>query len=131
MIVRGQSMEPAFSDDSIVRVNQFAYLLRRPTRGDVVAVRSPEASDRVELKRIIGLPGETVCWVGSGGVEIDGRPLPEPYARMSTAVPGDEERSERLLDPGAYFVMGDHRLYSRDSRHYGPILRSAILGKVS
>lgn len=129
-IVEGQSMEPAYSSGTRLSVNRFAYLLRSPSRGDVVILQSPEAADRIELKRVIGLPRETVSWSG-GRFQINERPLDEPYARIAEAPPGDDGSSSCRLGARDYFVAGDHRLYSRDSRHYGPVTRSMILGKVS
>ncbi|MBI3088624.1 MAG: signal peptidase I [Candidatus Omnitrophica bacterium] len=126
--VSGSSMEPAYQPGSRVRISRTAYWFRPPARGDVVAIRAPAASDRVDLKRIIGLPGEEVSWTG-GRVAINGRMLDEPYANIPAAPPGDEPQALRL-GPGEYFVAGDHRLYSRDSRAYGPVKRSAILGKI-
>ena len=131
MVVRGHSMEPSFPDGSRVRVRWFRYLLRAPARGDVVVIRAPEASARMELKRIIGLPAERVRWTGVGRVQINGRWLREPYARVPAAPPGDDGLRECRLRRGEYFVAGDHRLYSRDSRHYGPVARRFIVGTLA
>ena len=130
MTVRGQSMEPSFPDGSRAGVKRLAYLLRQPARGEVVVIRSPEDPHRLELKRIIGLPTETVAW-HQGRMSINGHALEESYARIPAAPPGDEDVQRVALAPTRYFVAGDHRLYSRDSRHYGAIPRSSILGKVA
>ncbi|MBI3319601.1 MAG: signal peptidase I [Candidatus Omnitrophica bacterium] len=130
MMVEGASMEPAYPSGTTVLIHHLAYLLFSPARGDVVVMQSPEVADRVELKRIIGLPDEMVSW-STGRFQINGIPLDEPYARIAEAPPGDDEKRRCQLGACDYFVAGDHRLYSRDSRHYGPIARSMIIGKVA
>ena len=122
-------MEPACRDGTHLTLSRLVYWWTAPARGDLVAIRAPDSSKRLELKRIIGLPNETVSY-GNGTFQINGVPLDEPYARMPVPVPGDEERQVVRLGAEDYFVAGDHRLYSRDSRQYGPVRRSAILGKV-
>ena len=129
LVVQGQSMEPTYPSGNPMRVRPLTYFFHSPARGDVVALRSPAMPERLELKRIIGLPNETVSWCG-GHVSIDGVPLQESYARIPPAPPGDDEWRTVRLDRNAYFVAGDNRLYSEDSRNYGPVSRGAILGPV-
>jgi signal peptidase I len=126
--IHGSSMEPAFQDGSMVRISPVSYLWRTPRREEVVGLRCPDAPDRFELKRIVGLPGECVSWIGSN-IWIHGNKLEEPYAHKYPHTPGDELH---MLDlgPGEYFVAGDNRLYSLDSRNYGPVWLSDILGRV-
>ena len=126
-VVHGQSMEPTYPSGNSMRVKPLAYLLKAPARGDVVALRSPVAPERLELKRIIGLPNETVSWRG-GNVSVNGAPLSEPYVRIPSVPPGDDEWLTVHLNSDTYFVAGDNRLYSHDSRNYGPVPRAAILG---
>jgi signal peptidase I len=83
----------------------------------------------VELKRVIGQPGEEITW-GRGRFQVNGFLLDEPYARIPPAPPGDDEVRAVLLGPNEYFMAGDNRLYSHDSRQYGPLSRRAILGKI-
>jgi signal peptidase I len=128
--VEGPSMEPAFVHQKRVRLNPFAYWWKPPRRGDVVALRSPEDPKRYDLKRIVGLPGETISWIG-GRIQVQGVPLPEPYARIHPSPPGDDQQQSLRLKVGEYFVAGDNRLYSRDSRHYGPVQASHLIGRVS
>lgn len=125
--VRGQSMLPTLADGSRVVVNPLSYLFHPPARGDVVLLRAPSSS-RLELKRIVGLPGEDVV-ISGGRIWIQGKLLDEPYARIPPAPPGDEERGVMRLGHRQYLVAGDNRLYSCDSRAYGPVSRDAILGK--
>lgn len=127
--VRGESMAPAHAPGSRTLVWAWAYVWQTPRRGDVVVLRSPDDPASLALKRIVGLPGENVSWAAAS-VRIDGRPLPEPYARVLRDVPGDDEMLECALGPDEYFVLGDNRLYSHDSRHYGPVRRPVVLGRV-
>ena len=121
-------MEPAFMEGASVRIDPFAYASRLPQRRDVVSLRAPSSPDRFELKRIIGLPGDSVSWRGSD-VWVNGEPLDEPCARTAPPVPGESTHTLNL-GPGEYFVAGDNRLYSQDSRAYGAVRDMEITGKV-
>ena len=127
--VSGSSMEPAYPDGRHVWVSGLAFLFRAPVRGDVVVVHSPTASDRLELKRIIGLPGEKIAW-SRGAFRVNDVMLEELYARIPAAPPSDDETRHCRLGCGQYFVAGDNRPHSTDSRAYGPIPRVAIAGQV-
>ena len=122
-------MEPAFPEGRRLRASRVAYLFGAPQRRDVIVFRSVEDPARCDLKRIVGLPRETVVW-HAGSIWVDGVPLEEPYARIARPPPGDDERRTLHLGPRDYAVAGDNLLYSRDSRQYGSIPRSAILGKI-
>ena len=128
-IVRGRSMEPALSDGLRVRGRPLASA-DAPARGDVLIVRSPSAPRRREIKRVVGLPGERVAWNGQGALWIAGRRLEEPYARLGAAVPGDDEMREARLGAEDYFVAGDNRLHSTDSRRYGPLRIAQLTSRV-
>jgi signal peptidase I len=122
--VQGMSMEPAFKSGDWVKIHP--YIWGPPIRREVVALRPPHAVDRLELKRVIGLPGETVSWRGCD-LWINNHLLEEPYAIKKPTVPGDEMESIEL-GLGEYFLAGDNRLYSQDSRLYGPVRKLDILG---
>ncbi len=96
-----------------------------PRRGDIVVIRSAELGRRV-VKRVIGLPGETVE-VGAGGVSVDGQPLDEPYARATGGAAGTFR-----VPVGSYFVLGDNRSASLDSRRWKQpfVSRGAIEGRL-
>ena len=102
----------------------------KPERGDLVAFRTPpEAQVKCGaggtfLKRIVGLPGETVA-ANADGLLVNGRPLDEPYARV-----GGAEEGRWRLGPDMYFVAGDNRAFSCDSRVWGPIPRANLIGEV-
>lgn len=121
--VSGFSMAPTYRDGKVTVVNRQAYRWTKPKRGDVVAFRLPEEGNTVLLKRIIGLPGERVKVI-EGHAYINGQLLDEPYARLGKNAP--TTTSERRLDEGEYFVMGDNRNISV----IGPIPEHYIIGKV-
>jgi signal peptidase I len=100
------------------------YLFQGPQRGDVVVFHYPPDPTRDYIKRVIGLPGETVE-IRAGQVWIDGRALVEPYVRE----PAQYTMSPRLIGPDEYFVLGDNRNNSSDSHVWGPVPRSLIVGK--
>lgn len=123
-------MAPAYPDGQRLRYSSVRRVSAALSRGAVILLRSPERAARLELKRVIGLPLERVRWTGVGRVQINGRWLREPYARFSNPPPGDDEHAECQVRAGHYFVVGDNRLYSHDSRHYGPVSRRVLLGKI-
>lgn len=123
-IVFGQSMEPNLSQNQRLIVDKISYRLRPPLRDDIIVLDLPEM-DEMLVKRIVGLPGEVVE-VREGAVYVDGEALPESYPHDLT--PFDMEAI--LLGPLNYFVLGDNRGNSNDSRVFGPVHREHILGRV-
>jgi signal peptidase I len=121
--VEGSSMEPSVHPNQYVLVDKISYRVGGPQRGDVVVFNYPLATDRDFIKRIIGLPGETVS-VASGVVSVNGQPLTEPYIAAPPMSTGTWQ-----LGPGQYFVMGDNRNNSSDSRSWGPLERKYLIGK--
>jgi len=126
--VEGTSMMPGLVDNERIFINKFVYRLGigGVQRGDTVVFLFPQNPTRSYIKRVIGIPGDTVE-IRKGRVWLNGRELNEPY------VP-DEYRDPSNLDPlripqGHYFVMGDHRSASNDSRAWGPLPGQAIYGK--
>lgn len=123
-VVDGASMEPTFSTSERVIVDRVTMLLGGPSRGDVVVLDSPR-QDELLIKRVIGLPGETVT-VQAGRVHINGALLAEPYVLEFCTYPSCSGTWE--LGPDEYFVLGDNRSHSLDSHSFGPVQRSAIKG---
>ncbi len=127
------SMEPTLKVHDRILVNKLSYDLHSVHRGDIVVFkRSPNMVDadgniKDLVKRVIGLPGETIQSTADGHVEINGRILNEPYLPAGT-LPGPPI-AKRVIPPGEYFVMGDNRDDSSDSRVWGPIKRSQIVGR--
>lgn len=121
----GQSMEPNFHTDEYVLVNKVIYLFQQPKRGDVIVFHYPFDIHKDFIKRIVGLPGDTFHTT-SNSVSINGQTITEPYVRM----PVNFENNTWKLGPNQFFVMGDNRGNSLDSRFWGPLDRSYIIGKV-
>ena len=121
--VEGTSMEPSVHPGQYVLVDKISYRLGQPQRGDVIVFNYPLATDRDFIKRVIGLPGETVS-VSGGVVSINGAPLNEPYIAAPPISGGSW-----TLGPDQYFVMGDNRNSSSDSRSWGPLEYKYFIGK--
>jgi signal peptidase I len=122
----GGSMKPSFHSGEYVLVNKLLYLFRQPQRGDVIVFHYPLDPQEVFIKRIIGIPGDVVQTTITA-VVVDGRVLHEPY--IST--PLNYAIHTWKLGPNQYFVMGDNRGNSLDSRIWGPLDRSYIIGEVA
>ena len=120
--IEGQSMEPNLHDGEYVLIDKISYRLHLPERGDVVVLTRP--NDRDFIKRLIGLPGDTVE-VRSGRVIVNGAVLDEPYLNQ----PMHMDMPPRQVESGRYFVMGDNRNNSSDSRSFGSIAAADIVGR--
>lgn len=124
--VEGTSMQPNLADQERIFVNKFVYHLSDIQRGDVVVFWYPKDRSKSFIKRVIGLPGEIVE-VRQGIVYVDGKPLQEHYLLAEYA---DYYSYPPVnVGRGSYFVMGDHRNSSNDSRHWGCVPASSIFGK--
>ena len=124
--VEGTSMQPELRNRDRLFINKFFFRFETIRRGEIVVFHYPLDPQKSYIKRIIGLPGDTVSIV-RGQVFIDGKPLKEPYVparyRDSRSMP------PLVVPPGEYFVMGDHRSVSSDSRSWGPVDRDLIYGR--
>ena len=127
-IVRGYSMEPSFRNGDQLVVSPRAYRRSTPRRGDVAVICDPRLPERQELKRIVGLSGEEVL-LEDGLLHVEGAVLDEPYLAGLPSTLGLEARRWRM-GPDEYFVMGDNRVRSTDSREYGPVNADLIVGRV-
>ncbi len=130
-LVSGASMEPNFSSGNYLLIEEVTYRFREPERGEVIVFRYPENPSIYYIKRVVGLPGETVK-VEKGTVGIvkkDGTEdvLPEKYLPPMTLTSGN---LTRVLGPSEYFMLGDNRNYSFDSRGWGPVNKKNIIGLV-
>ncbi len=122
-VVDGSSMAPNFATGQFIIVNRMSYLLGEPQRGDVAVIKSPSEDNIDLIKRVIGLPGETVS-VRDGLVFINGVQLNEPYLNAQPRYQG-----EWSLQTDEYFLLGDNRTDSRDSHNFGPLNEDLIIGK--
>jgi signal peptidase I len=125
--VAGDSMRPTFEPGECLLVSRRAYRRATPARGDLVIVRDPRDLARRYLKRVVGLPGDEVR-LSEGMLYINGGHLPEAYLGGLPAYLGLDENVWKLGD-NEYFVMGDDRARSTDSRHFGPVKREMVVGK--
>lgn len=127
VVIQGRSMQPTLKDGERYYLNRWRYLVTAPERGEVVVLKDP-GHDDFAVKRIVGGPND---WVNlrNNGVYLNGKKLSEPYLPEGTrtSVPGQQERWI-LLGPDQYYVLGDNRSNSEDSRNYGVVRRKNILG---
>jgi signal peptidase I len=120
------SMHPTLEEGDFILVNKLAYKLGTPRRGDVVVFMPPGGQmEKPYIKRVIGLPGETVD-IKDGKVFVNGSPLDEPYALGETS---GGKFNHIVVPEGTVFVMGDNRMNSSDSRYFGPVSIASLEGK--
>ena len=125
--VDGPSMQPTLHTNEYILVDKAEYYVHPPQRGDVVVFMAPITPPEAFVKRVIGIPGDTVQVSPDGTVTVDGVPLSEPY--VADHIP--EQVGTWKLASDQYFVMGDNRGDSTDSRFFGPIARKSIIGKAA
>ena len=124
--VEGTSMMPWLHDQQRIFVNKFIYNFEEIGRGDIVVFRFPLDPSKSYIKRVVGLPGDEVEIV-DGGLVINGRRTPEPYVQQNYR---DRANYSPVQVPADhYYVLGDHRNTSNDSRTWGPVPQELILGK--
>lgn len=126
--VDGQSMEPTLQDRDNLICDKLSYRFSDPERYDIVIIYPDEEKDKRWIKRVIGLPGEEVFIDNDGTIYIDGEPLEESYGKEVIVDPGLASEPIQLGED-EYWVMGDNRNHSSDSRVIGPVPKSRILGK--
>ena len=124
--VEGTSMAPLLSDQERIFINKFVYRFESIHRGDVVVFWYPLDRSKSFIKRIIGLPGETVE-IRHGALFVNGHVVPEPYVPPQYADVTDFGPVK--VPKSSYFVMGDHRISSNDSRVFGPVSSQFIYGR--
>ncbi|OGG53799.1 signal peptidase I [Candidatus Kaiserbacteria bacterium RIFCSPLOWO2_12_FULL_53_8] len=132
-VVSGASMEPDFDDWNYLIVDRVSYDFSSPQRGDIIIFDLPQETSRALIKRIIGLPGEKVVLSGQEVTIINtehpqGFTLAEPY--LDPINLGGRNEMEVTLGPDEYFVLGDNRRVSSDSRVWGTLPREDIVGRV-
>ena len=125
--VEGQSMAPTLADQDRLIVNKLVYRISEPRRGDIVMLYYPLNPDKSFVKRVIAEEGDEVRIV-DGRVYVNEVPLADDYVPQEFR--SHENRGPQRIDEGYYFVMGDHRNNSSDSRHWGLVPKKYIIGKV-
>jgi signal peptidase I len=124
--VEGTSMLPELRDQERIFVNKFVYRIENIERKDIVVFWYPNDTSKSYIKRVIGIPGDTVE-VRRGRVYVNGEPLDEPY--VPSGLNDDKSYPPVRVDPGHYYVLGDHRNHSNDSRLWGLVPEKYIYGK--
>lgn len=123
--VEGASMEPNFYQNEYLIIDEISYRFNDKQRGEVIIFKNPQNTSAYFIKRIIGLPGETVK-IEDGHVFVDDELLEESYIETFSS----DTHEPVTLGPDEYFVMGDNRNNSLDSRQLGPIYKDYIIGRV-
>ncbi len=128
--VVGRSMVPTLYDSQHYLLNRWIYHVHPPRRSDIVVLRDP-SDNGFSVKRVIATPGDSIC-LRDGTVFVNGRKLDEPYLAPGTPTFADSIYRDRLIQCGKdqFFVLGDNRPNSVDSRAYGPVPRQNILGPI-
>jgi signal peptidase I len=124
--VEGTSMMPSLDDQERIFINKFVYRLEPIQRGDIVVFRYPRDPAKSFIKRVIGVAGDHVR-IEDGKVYLNGKLVSEDY--VPRAYEDERSYSEIVVPPDSYFVLGDHRSLSNDSRDFGPVDASYIYGK--
>jgi len=124
--VEGTSMMPSLDDQERIFVNKYVYRLEPIQRGDIVVFRYPRDPSKSFIKRVIGLAGDSIR-IDGGEVFVNGQALEEDY--VPPAYADQRSYSENVVPPHSYFVLGDHRTMSNDSRDFGPVDIGYIYGK--
>lgn len=130
--VEGSSMYGTLHHSEFVLVNKLAYARSEPRHGDIIVFNYPENPSEQFVKRIIAIPGDSIE-IRQSNVYVNGEKIVEPYVGRGAQVAGFVDRDElsrRTVPPHSYFVMGDNRRGSRDSREWGFLERKFIVGKV-
>jgi signal peptidase I len=124
--VEGTSMMPSLDDQERIFINKFVYRIEPIQRGDIVVFRYPRDPQKSFIKRVVGVAGDHV-WINDGRVYLNGKLLVEDY--VPRMYQDDRSYPEVVVPPDSYFVLGDHRSLSNDSRDFGPVDFSYIYGK--
>jgi signal peptidase I len=124
--VEGTSMMPSLEDQERIFVNKFVYRLEPISRGDIVVFRYPRDPSKSYIKRVIGAAGDRIR-IDGGQVYVNGEAVNEDY--VPPAYADSRSYPETVVPPECYFVLGDHRSMSNDSRDFGPVNQSYIYGK--
>jgi signal peptidase I len=130
--IEGMSMEPSLHDRELILVDKWTYLFHAPARGDVVVFVAPPHPDQDYIKRIVAVPGDTLT-IRDTTVIVDGVTLKETYVdpHRQGNVYTYKTISNMVIPPNEYFVLGDNRIGSSDSRDWGLLPRSNIIGRAA
>ena len=124
-------MEPNFHNGDYILTEKVSYKFRDPKRGEVIVFKAPNRPDADYIKRVIGLPNEKIKVI-AGTIYVDQKKLDETYEPITFETYSGKflkENEEFTIPNGKYFVLGDNRSHSSDSREFGPIEKSSIVGR--
>jgi len=124
--VEGTSMMPSLDDQERIFVNKFVYRWEPIQRGDIVVFRYPRDPSKSYIKRVIGIPGDQIR-IDSGQLYVNEEPIIEDY--VPPAYTDERSYADIVVPPRSYFVLGDHRSMSNDSRDFGPVKEGYVFGK--
>jgi signal peptidase I len=124
--VEGTSMLPGLEDQERIFINKFVYKFESIQRGDIVVFHYPRDPQKSYIKRVIGVAGDKIV-IRNGYVYVNGKLVQEPYVPVEYFDP--RSCPEEVVPEGAYYVLGDHRTMSNDSRDFGPVDADFIYGK--
>lgn len=132
--VKGASMEPNFHDSEYLIIDEISYRFNHPNRGDIIVFKYPRDPQEYFIKRIIGLPNEKIQ-VKDGEIHIFNKKYPLGFKLSETYLANGVETNglnEDMISLGEneYYVFGDNRNFSKDSRSFGPVNKSFVIGKV-
>ncbi|HEX4206958.1 MAG TPA: signal peptidase I [Ktedonobacteraceae bacterium] len=128
--IQGPSMEPTLHDQEFIIVDKASYLLSAPTRGDIIVFEYPLDTRQNYVKRIVAVPGDIISVVNQK-VTVNGVTLHENYVNKNDPYNPFPSFTNRIVGPDDYFVMGDNRGDSSDSRQWGFVPRQDIIGRVA
>ena len=126
--VEGTSMQPGLRDQDRLFIDKFFFRFEMINRGDVVVFHYPRDPEKSYIKRVIALPGDSI-YIDHGRVYVNNQPLDEEY--VPRRYRDTRSMADLVVPPDQYFVMGDHRSISSDSRDFGPVERELIYGKAT
>ena len=130
--IEGHSMEPSLHDQELILVDKWTYLFHPPSRGDVIVFIAPPQPSQDYIKRVIGVPGDVIT-IQNANVIVDGVPLKEIYVDPRNQGGTFEDRNivNMVVPPNDYFVLGDNRANSSDSRVWGFVPKQNIIGRAA
>ena len=128
--VDGHSMEPNLHDQELILVDKWTYLFHAPARGDIVVFVAPPNPSLDYVKRVIGLPGDVIT-IKDTTVIVNGVTIPDPYVRPINQGNPFPSFTNRVIPPNDYFVLGDNRNGSSDSRDWGCVPRANVIGRAA
>ena len=128
--IEGHSMEPSLHDTELILVDKWSYHFHPPSRGDVIVFVAPPQPDQDFIKRIVAVPGDVVTVQGTT-VIVNGKTLTEPYVKPQYQGNTEPSFTNRVIPQGLYFVMGDNRGGSYDSRAWGCLPQQNIIGRAA